>query len=607
MLKASNRSPLNIGNQARLRKESMHHAEPLIEILVLLAVVLVIVPLFRTLKASPILGYLAGGLLIGPGLLNLLPEREVMAILAEFGVVFLLFTIGLELPVRRLRVMRKLVFGLGLAQVVLTACLFGGIAWLITGLPRASVVIGIGLALSSTAMVVQILMERGEIYSKPGRMSFSILLFQDLAVVPALALVPLLADPGHGLVIEELLTALAEAAAALAGILLLGRFIIRPILRFLSAQDLPEVLTAAALFVAIGAATLTGAVGMSMALGAFLAGLLLAESEFRNQMEADIQPFRNLLLGLFFTTVGMGIDLGALAAGWDKVLLLLVALLGLKTATIWGLCRLAGSPNSVSLQTGMSLAQGGEFAFVLFGLAGGSGLLPAEIMQILMPAIALSMALTPFLMIGAEKLAHRMEGREQQGDTGSSLPPGDDSGASGGEEEKPVLILGYGRVGQTVATILERQNLPWQALDLAPKRVAAARRLGQPVFFGSAARPEILRASGLRKAAAVVITLDKDDAVEASLQAVRAIAPGVPVFIRARDHIHVRLLLAGGASDAVADTLEASLQLGGMVLRSMDRPDAEIAACISSMRHYAGEMIRDLIPEFPDSEDKEKL
>jgi len=339
-----------------------------------------------------------------------------------------------------------------------------------------------------------------------------------------------------------------------------------------------------------------------MALGAFLAGLLLAESPFRTQLEADIQPFRGLLLGLFFTTVGMSIDLGMLWAKLDQVLLLLVGLLVIKTALIWLLCRLFRMGSRISLQVGMSLAQGGEFAFVLFGLAGQVDLLPQDLLQVLLPAIALSMALTPFLLMAAGRL-----GQSTSSDKGSIEPDTEIEAEVASDEQAPVLILGFGRVGQTIAAVLDHEHHPYVALDLAPKRVAVARRKGQSVFYGSGIRQDVLRASGVRHAKAVVITLDDLQAAEESLEAVRREAPNVPVFVRARDHVHSRLLMASGANDAVPELLEASLQLGGMVLRSLQHSDDQVTHTIADMRHLAGEMMRDFIPEFPDAEDEEKI
>ena len=457
------------------------------DLLVFLLAPVVVVPLFRRLRVSPILGYLAAGALIGPEALGLIAESPTTHVLAELGVAFLLFAIGLELSLERLRVMRRLVFGLGGAQVLLTAALIAALAWTLGMDVAAAIIVGGGLALSSTAFVLQLLVERGEQVSVSGRAAFAILLFQDLAVVPLLVLVPVFAlDPAS--IAAALAVALLKAVLALASILLAGRFVLRPVLHAVASARSPELFVSATLLVVLGTGWLTTQAGLSMPLGAFLAGLLLAESEYRHQVEADIRPFRGLLLGFFFMTVGLSLDVGLVAERLGVLFALIALLLLGKALLIGALCLLFRLPGADALHVGLLLAAGGEFAFVVFEAAQGDGLLTAEVGQVLMAGVALSMVATPFLAEAGSRVARRLRGRAP-----AMLASLQDEalGLSG-----HVIIAGFGRVGQIVAAVLSAAHVPYLALDLDPGRVGICRARGLRVFYGDASRLDVLAAAG---------------------------------------------------------------------------------------------------------------
>lgn len=564
----------------------MHDHGPLLDAIILFGAALLIVPLFQRIRVSPILGYLLAGVAIGPTGLGLATDTPGVQALAEIGVVFLLFSIGLELPLRRLAVMRRLVFGLGTVQVVVSATCLGLLGLLLVDSPEVALIAGASLALSSTAMVTQLLIERHELSSRAGRAAFSVLLMQDLAVVPLLVLVPLL-GAGSGSVAAALGGAALNGALAIGAIVLLGRYVLRPMFHAIAIST--EMMTAMTLLIVLGAAFVTGSAGLSLPLGAFLAGLLLAETEYKPQVAADIQPFRRLLMGLFFMTVGMAIDLRVVFAELPVILAVVCAVIVGKTAILTLAARMFGFPWRMSTQIGLMLAQGGEFAFVVFGLAVASGLLPRELGDILLAAVTLTMVVTPALLALGRRVARRGEGEAT-----ADLPAPEAT-----EDRRVVLIAGFGRVGQTIAKMLDDDGIPWRALDLSPARIRAARTAGKNVFFGDISRAEVLDAVEASRALAVVVTLDSPDATEAALEALRRHCPGAPIFARAHDHIHARLLEAAGATATVPETLEASLQLGGIVLRALDRPAEGVEATIDRFRHNAGDLLVDIVPKVP--------
>lgn len=546
------------------------------EILLFLVAAGIVVPLLSRLRFNPVLGYLLVGFLIGPFGLGLLtgdlPWLSQLTItdlagvqqLAELGVVFLLFVIGLELSIERLWALRRLVFGLGSAQVLVSAVAIAMVALVFGASAEAATLLGASFALSSTAIVMQLLTLRRQLGTSLGRTTFSILLLQDLAVVPILFLVGVLGTRDGGGIAGQLGLAMVKALAVMALIYLAGRLLLRPLMRMVAATRNPEMFMAAILLVAIGSALLTHAAGMSMALGAFLAGLLLAETEFRHQIEVDIEPFKGLLLGLFFISVGMGIDGRVLLADPLRIGAAVIGLMLLKAIIIAALCRLCGLSRAVALESGLLLGQAGEFAFVVLGLAGQLQLLPPATSQFMLIVAGLSMLLTPTVALFARRWGERMEQRTLAERT---FDPDDL-----GELDDHLVIAGFGRVGQSMARILDAERLPYIALDLDAEEVARARALGLPVHYADASRLETLRRAHLDRARALVVTMDRVAAADHIVRAVREFAPGLPIYARARDRRHARRLLDHGASEVVPETVEAGLQLAARVLEGTGLP-----------------------------------
>ena len=543
-------------------------------ILFLLAAV-VIVPLFRQMRASPVIGYLVAGAVIGPHGFAFVREVEGTYSLAELGVVFLLFTIGLELSVERLKVMARYVFGLGSAQVAATTLLLGPAAALLgAGIGQAAV-IGGALALSSTAFVLQLLSERGELPSRLGRVVLAVLLMQDLAVVPGLAIVLALGDPSES-VAASLALAGGKALLAVAVLLAAGRWVLRPLYRVIAAARNSELFVATTLLVALGTAWGTAQAGLSMSLGAFLAGLMLAGTEYRHQIEADIEPFRGLLLGLFFISTGMLIDLRLIADQLALVLALAVGIVLAKAAIVAVLARLFGFRLPLAINIALHLAQGGEFAFVLLSMAMRSAVIPVAEAQLLLGAVAISMAATPLLAEAGRRAQRRLEQRRLDDLAGLA--------EEAAELSDHVIIAGFGRVGQTVAHMLESQQRPYLALDIDPAHVEEGRRRGRPVFFGDAGRPLVLQAAGAERARAVVITMDDAAAARHAVGALRRRLPDLPILVRARDRAHLEQLADIGATAVVPEMAEASLQLGSAVLRALGLRDEQVDRVVEQFR-----------------------
>lgn len=553
----------------------MHGFELLVEGVIILVAAVAVVYVFQRIKAGPVLGYLAAGVLIGPHALRLVTHVESIQTLAEFGVVFLLFIVGLELSFRRLASMRTEVFGLGSAQVLLTAALVGagvaviGVNW------KAAAVIGFGVALSSTAVVLQILAERGELSGRMGRTSFSILLLQDLAIIPLLAVVPLMGDGGQGATEwQAVAIAAGKAVAALAIIILMGRYVLPPLFRAIAETHREELFFGITLLAVLGTATATQAVGLSLTLGAFLAGLMLAETEFRHQIEVNIRPFEGLLLGLFFMTIGMTIDLGFAVANWWKVLALLTGLVVIKAVVIAALCYAIKMPLTVALRTGLVLAQASEFAFVLIAIAAREKIVPVEVQQMVLAVASLSMAATPFLAMFGLWLARRIDRVTRIGLAALEQENID--------LQKHVVLAGYGRFGQMIARLLDANRIPYVALDLDPQQVAAFKAKGVPIHFGDATRPEILWGVGIDRASAIVLTTAKDPAAETRLVTLlRRRLPELKIVARARDPQHAATLTAAGATEAVPDALASSLHLAQSVIRSFGLPETDLNQLMS--------------------------
>lgn len=553
----------------------MTELSPLVDIVIALAAAVVIVPLSIRIGASPVLGYLATGLAVGPHGFGLVEEGPALHLFAEFGVVFLLFSIGLELSFERMRTMRRLVLGLGLTQVLVTGAIAAGIGMALGLAPVPAAIIGGALALSSTAVVLQLLVERGEQVTRIGRVAIAVLLFQDLAVVPMLAALPLLAAPG-GDALAALGLAVAKAAVALVGIALAGRYLSQPAFRRIAALRNPDVFMGATLLVVLGTSLLTALAGMSLALGAFLAGALLAGTAFRHQIEGDIEPVRGLFLGVFFLSVGMGVDLGVVVAEWPLVLALTLGLLVVKTLVLAGLGRIFGLPVPLAARSGLLLAQGGEFAFVVIGTAGALGLVAGADAAPVTAAVALTMAVTPLLDAMGRRLERRL--------TPPAVAPADQLGEEAADLKAHVVILGFGRVGRTVAHVLEHSRSPYLALDLDSNQVADGRLQGHNVFFGDGARRDVLRAAGIERAAAVVVTVDHAAAAERAVRAIRHAAPGVAIVARAHDAHHAERLRHAGAGRVLPETIEASLLLAAATLDEVGRESEDIEACLGRLR-----------------------
>ncbi len=558
---------------------------PLLEILILLASAVVLVPIFQRLGLGSVLGFLAAGVLIGPWGLGLITDVEAIQHLAEFGIVFLLFLIGIELKPSRLWRMRKQVFGFGLAQVLITTLALTGLGQL-AGLPSpVPLLLGSALALSSTAFVLQVLAERNELASHHGRLSFAILLLQDLAVVPLLALVPLLGSPERELGLNVGF-ALLESAAIFGAVLLAGRYLLSPLFRHVAASRNSEVFTASALLLVLGTALIMEEAGLSMAMGAFIAGLLIADSEYRHQVVADILPFRGLLLGLFFMSVGMVIDFGGLVDDLLQVVLWLVVLLAVKAAILWPLALAAGLRGASAKAVALFMAQGGEFGFVLFGVAHQAGLIEGVLFQRAILVVALSMALTPLLV----RYADRLLAAEKQ--AARSAPPSPQSIVDEAEAEapRPVLIAGFGRVGRRIGELLGRAGVPYVGIDQSVETVARARERGFSVFFGDASRADVLRAAGIGRARLAIVATDRGAQAVEAVRGIRREAPDLPILVRAVDRAHCREMVGAGATRSFSENLETSLQLAAAALYEVGEKPETVQGLLDAFREdYAAD------------------
>ncbi|HWA14334.1 MAG TPA: monovalent cation:proton antiporter-2 (CPA2) family protein [Burkholderiales bacterium] len=536
-------------------------------ILLLLAAAVLVVVVFRSLKLPALLGYLLLGIAIGPHAIGLVPANEDIRRLAEFGVVFLMFTIGLEFSLPKLITMRRVVFGLGAAQVLATVlvCIAAasafGHGW------RTGVVLGGILAMSSTAILAKMLAERLEINSAHGRQIIGILLFQDLAVVPFLILYPAFAQADDS-VAQELLLALLRAGVLLLLILTVGQKVMRRWFTLVARQKSSELFVINVLMITLGLAWLTGIAGLSYALGAFLAGMLISETQFRYQVEEDIKPFRDVLLGLFFITVGTYLDVSVVIHDWQWVGLLLVALLAGKIALIFGLSRLFGAQASVALRAGLALAGAGEFGLVLVSEASHLELLPAGLTQVALAALVLSMLAAPFLIEHSERIVRRFSAAEWMNHAMTLHNIAIQTMAA----DRHVIICGFGRSGQNLARFLEQEKIEFIALDIDPQRVREAAAAGESVVFGDAARREVLIAAGLLRANALVVSYADTKSALAILAQVQELRPGMPVIVRTLDDSDIDRLKEAGAAEVVAEILEGSLMLATHALMLLGVP-----------------------------------
>ncbi len=551
------------------------HTGYLLDIIILLSAAVIAVPLFQYLKLGVIPGFLVAGIAIGPSGLGYIEGSDEITHLAEFGVVLLLFVIGIEINPSRLWNMKRLVLGLGSLQVLVTGGLitvlthyFLNTSW------NVSILIGLALSLSSTAFVLQLLTERKLLASEHGTPSVSILLLQDLAVVPLLALVSLMVAP-ELTVAEDVFFTIIETIIIFSLVVVAARYILNPLLNILSRLGSPEIFTASALLLVLGTAQIMESVGLSLAMGAFIAGLLIADSSFRHQIVAEIQPFRGLLLGLFFMAMGMTLNLELLFANPISLMLAVVVLILVKAITIWGLSRLFGINNPTSLSVALLLAQSGEFALVLFTLASSLSILNETLFQQLLIVVMLSMLVTPLL----EKLSFQIFVASRRAST-SGMPDVEATVL----ESNPVILAGFGRMGHRVAHILNLLEIPYVAIDQDAAVVKRERAEGKSVYFGDAQRSEVLRAVGAADAPFVVVSINNLEAAESVVSTLHTAFPKTPVFARAHDLAQCQELSALGAYFTVSETLEASAELAHAALLHIGMESQEVEVALNKFR-----------------------
>ncbi|MFG1280796.1 monovalent cation:proton antiporter-2 (CPA2) family protein [Xanthobacter autotrophicus] len=552
------------------------HGFDILPVVVLLAAAVVAVPLFKRLGLGSVLGYLAAGLVIGPFGLGLFSDPQSILHVAELGVVMFLFIIGLEMQPSRLWAMRGEIFGLGLVQVGVCIALLICVGLALGFPPAQSFVAGTGFVLTSTAIVMQMLEERRALALPKGRRMVAILLLEDLAIVPLLALVAFLAPGGADVTLQQRLASVGIGLGAIAALVVAGRYALDPMFRLLGKARAREVMTAAALLVVLGAALLMQAAGLSMAMGAFLAGVLLSESSFRHQLEADVEPFRGVLLGLFFLGVGMALELTVIAANWRLVAVSVVAYMVLKTIGIYAVARLFRASNREALERAVLMAQGGEFAFVLYAAATAVGILDITGNAILTATIIVSMAATPLLVIAHDRLMPRpapsLEGMEAPENLSAS-----------------VLLIGFGRFGQIVSQPLLARSCSITIIETNTDGIRDARDFGFKVHYGDGTRLDILHAAGAAEARLIVITVNDREASLKIAELVKAEFPLVPVIARAFDRGHAIELVHAGVDFQIRETLESALALGAKGLSLLDVDDEEVARVMDSVRRRDAE------------------
>ena len=555
------------------------------QLLMLLASSVLVVLLFRRLRLPPILGYLAVGMLLGPYALNFNSGRNA-PILADLGVVFLVFTLGLEFSLPRMIAMRREAFLIGGLQVVLTTAAFATILWALHVPPLTAVMIGGALAMSSTAIVIRQLGEQAELNRTHSRIAIGILLFQDLAFVPLLALESALAagTPEGGM--WEVVESIVQAAIALALVLTFLRWLVRPLFHEIGRARSTELFTLATLMVAVGAAWATHAVGLSLALGGFLAGMLLAETEYRHQLETVVRPFRDVLIGLFFITIGTLLDLQLLFRQLWLVLLLVIGMQLAKMIIVTLVARLGTDNSRKALRAGVVMAQGGEFGFALLTLVLGDKLADSAVIQPLLAATVVSMVLSPLLIRHNGRLAELIFPR-------STLAPIPNQDNVSGQRDH-VIVCGFGRVGQNLARVLERQGFTYVALDSDPRAVELARRAGDAVIYGDGTAIEMLEAVGLERCRVLVLTFADTNSSMKIVKGVRELRPELPILVRTQDDSKLEELQQAGATEIVPETLEASLMLVSHVLLLLDVPVSRVVKTVGDIRNNRYSMLRRL-------------
>lgn len=556
---------------------------------VVLATAGVIVPFAKSLRINSVVAFMACGAVLGPfglgGLVSSIPllrnitvsNAEALAGPAELGVAFLLFVIGLEMSFERLMTMRRLVFGLGLGQVGLSAALIGAVAYWLGQPATAALLIGFGLALSSTAIVVELLSASRRMTSSAGRASFAVLLCQDIAVIPLLFLISVLgAQNGGGSLLTGLAQAAIQAIAAIACIVVIGRLALRPLFRLVASTDSSESFMAATLLTALGTGLIAAAAGLSMGLGAFIAGLVLAETEYRRAIEVTVEPFKSLLIGVFFLTVGMGLDPAQLAAQPFAIFGIAIGLVAVKAAIVFGLARAFRLSAATAIETAIMIGPGGEFAFVLLTAAAGTKLIGQNAVSLVLAAVSLTMVSLPLLARVARHLAARLATPVVLPDEAKVLPPHDHAARA--------IVIGCGRVGRLVGAMLAEHRKPYIAIDSNASLITSQRRAGHPAFFGDATKPDFLRLCGIEGASALIVTIDNARAVDETVRAARALRPDLIIVARARDAAHARHLYEIGVNDAVPETIEASLQLSEAALVGLGVPMGLVIASVHERR-----------------------
>jgi len=567
--------------------------------LILLGSVVAVVVLFRRLSMPAILGYLLVGAVIGPGALGIVAASEEQRYLAEFGVVFLMFSVGLEFSLPQLMAMRLTVFGFGGAQVAIVVAvaalvaLAGGASW------RTGLIVGGVLAMSSTAIVSKMLAELAQLHTPSGRQIMGVLLFQDLAVIPMLVFVPALALPADALA-GAMAVAMAKAAAVLAIVLFVGQRVMRPLFHLVARQKSSELFVLFVLLVTLGLAWLTALAGLSLALGAFLAGMLISETEYRYQVEDYIKPFRDVLLGFFFVTIGMLLAPAVVLGQWKLVALVLAALLALKFVVIFGLARAFGNEKPTALRCALALAPAGEFGFVLLALAGKENALDPQTLQVVLAASLLSMALTPLLMAKSERIVLYFVESEWTQRAMALHQLAVKTMATQGH----VIVCGYGRSGQALAHFLEREGLPVIALDADPERVRQAAAAGDSVVFGDASRREVLAAAAISRAVAVVVSFADTPKALSIIAHVRDLRPEVPVIVRTWDDTDVGKLREAGAAEIVAEVVEGSLMLATQTMMLLGVPLNRVLRRLREVRSERYRLMSGFFPGATDAEDE---
>ena len=534
----------------------------------------IVVPFFKRLGLGSVLGYLAAGALIGPFGLALITDVDAIMHFAEYGVVLLLFVIGLELQPSRLWTMRDSVFGLGSAQVVLTGLALGVVATLFGIGAREAAVVGVSLALSSTAFVLQTLAEKNELKDKHGRLAFAVLLFQDLAAIPLLAAVPLLGGGYADASISSIVVTITKIVGAIVAVVVVGNYVLRYGLRAVASTRIPELFTATTLLIVTAMALLMEWIGISMALGSFLAGVLLANSEYRHELEADIDPFKGLLLGLFFISVGMGLNLGLVRAEFGLLIGLVAIMVVVKAAIMFGLGRWWDLKTPSARKLALALPQGGEFAFVIFSTAVGAGIMSREHSELLTLAVSVSMAATPFLTIIADLMTRGL------------VAPYEPAYRVDPNEERAVIIAGFGRFGQIVGRVLAARRIPFTALDASADQVDFVRKFGADIFYGDASRLDLLRAAKAETAKVFVLAIDNVEASIRTAETIHKHFPNLKVFARARNRQHAYRLMDLGVTLLQRETFLSSLALAQQVLVGLGMNAKEAERTVKTFRTH---------------------